>query len=353
MWKIGDVNIANPIVIAPMAGISNVAFRTIAKEFGAGLIYSEMVSDKAICYSDKKTMNMTQINEDEHPIVLQLFGHDIDTMLKAAIYLDQHTSCDIIDINMGCPVKKIIKSGAGSALMKEPEHVYELVKTIVEAVKKPVTVKIRAGWDDHNMNCVEIAKLCEKAGAKAIAVHGRTRSQMYSGKADWQWVKKVKEAVTIPVIGNGDIKSVEEAVSRMQETGCDAVMIGRGVLGDPWLIKDLYAYFNQVEIYKMDNDEKFTWILEHAKRLITLKNENVAMKEMRGHACWYIQGLPYNHRMKDCFAKLNTYSELENLLQAYSEFIILSNDEQSEQAKEFFNGCLEMLSVNCNSAQNL
>ncbi len=345
MWKIREIEIENPIVIAPMAGVSNEAFRGIAKEFGAGLIYTEMVSDKAICYSDKKTFDMTKVSENEHPISMQLFGHDLETMVKAAIYLDQHTDCDIIDINMGCPVKKIVKANSGSALMREPEHVEVLVSAIVKAVKKPVTVKIRAGWDDNQLNCVQIAKIAEKAGASAIAIHGRTREQMYLGKADWQWVKKVKQAVNIPVIGNGDIHTKEEALQRMSETGCDAIMIGRGILGDPWLIQELSNYFqgnNQSE--NITPEQKIMLIQSHATRLTDLKGESIAMKEMRGHACWYVQGFPYNARMKDCLAKISTREQLDELLKRFLLFIHYDWEKQKEIARPFFEECFEIVS---------
>lgn len=343
MWKIRNIEISNPIVIAPMAGVSNAAFRTIAREFGAGLIYTEMISDKAICYSDKKTLQMTRMEENEHPLTMQLFGHDLDTMVKAAIYLDQHTDCDIVDINMGCPVKKIVKSEAGSALLKDPEYIETLVRAIVQAVKKPVTVKMRIGWNQHTINGIEVAQRIERAGASAIAVHGRTREEMYLGKADWSWVKKIKESVSIPVIGNGDIQTAEEAILRMKETGCDAIMIGRGVLGDPWLIQTLNNLLENKETLPMSDNHKLDWILEHARRLIGIKNESIAIKEMRGHACWYIQGMPFNNRMKDLLAKICTLSQLEMLLDQYRSFIRLSSDEQAEQAAEFFCSCQKIM----------
>ena len=339
MWKIREIEIANPVVVAPMAGISNVAFRTIAREFGAGLIYTEMVSDKAICFSDKKTLSMTHMDDSEHPLTMQLFGHDLDTMTQAAVYLDQHTRCDIIDINMGCPVKKIVKSQAGSALMQDPDYAAKLVEQIVLAVKKPVTVKMRAGWNTKTINCVTLAKKLERAGASALAVHGRTKDEMYLGKADWNWVKEVKQAVSIPVIGNGDIRSVEEAIQQQNETGCDAVMIGRGVLGDPWLIRQLANHFEGHDITPMDNKEKLLWILEHARRLIAIRGEHVAIKEMRSHACWYIQGMPYNSRMKTVLAKMTLFSQLEQLLFQYQNFLELDSDDQLEAAEAFFVQC--------------
>ena len=325
MWKIRDIEIANPVVVAPMAGISNSAFRTIAHEFGAGLIYTEMISDKAICYSNKKTMDMTQLEEGEHPIAMQLFGNEEESMIKAAKVLDQ-TDCDIIDLNMGCPVPKVVNAGSGSAMMKNPEATFDLVRKIVEAVNKPVTAKIRLGWDIPSINVVEMAVGLEKAGVSAIAVHGRTRSQMYDGQADWEWIRKVKEAVSIPVIGNGDIKSVEDAKKRMEESGVDAIMVGRGILGNPWLIRDLVRSFEQNEpVQPATPHEKLALALEHARRLCSLKGERVGMKEMRGHACWYIQGLQYSNRMKDRINQMTTYAEFECLVQAYEQSMATEN----------------------------
>ncbi|RGC44118.1 tRNA dihydrouridine synthase DusB [Absiella sp. AM29-15] len=317
-WKIGDIEIANQVVIAPMAGISNPAFRVICKEFGAGLIYTEMVSDKALYYENEKTIGMTDVEEGEHPLTMQIFGHDIETMVYAAKLLDTKTDCDIIDINMGCPVTKIVKSQAGSALMKDVDHAIKMTKAVVEAVKKPVTVKMRIGWDMDQITCVDLAKGLEAVGVKAIAVHGRTKKQMYEGHADWSYIKQVKEAITIPVMGNGDIRSGEDAKRMLDETGCDAVMIGRGVLGDPWLIKEVVHYLDTgKQLPPVSMEEKFMMARLHAKRLCNLKGEYVGMREMRGHAAWYVKGLPGSHKLKDALTKMETFDEMNQILDLY------------------------------------
>lgn len=318
--KIGNVEIANKVVIAPMAGITNPAFRQICKNFKAGLVCTEMVSDKAICFENKKTLNMTEVLEDEHPLSMQLFGHDIETMVKAAIYLDTQTNCDIIDINMGCPVTKVVKANAGSALMKDEEHAVKLVSEIIKNVKKPVTVKMRIGWDSDSTNCVSLAKKLEQVGVSAIAIHGRTKKQMYEGKADWSYIKLVKDAVNIPVIGNGDIRSVEDMINMLETTGCDMVMIGRGILGDPWLIQRCVQYLETGEISEETSvEEKFKLAYNHAVSLCELKGERVGMKEMRGHAAWYMKSLKFSHRVKDMVSKMSTLEEFDMILKNYKK----------------------------------
>lgn len=317
-WKIGDIEIANQIVVAPMAGISNQAFRLICKEFGAGLIYTEMLSDKALFYENIKTLAMAQINEEEQPITMQLFGSDIQSMVQAAKKLDQETNCKIIDINMGCPAPKIIKTNAGSSLMKNIDEAYHLVKAVVDNVSKPVTVKMRIGWDDNSINCVEMAKKMEEAGVSAIALHGRTRQQMYEGKANWEYIKLVKEAVSIPVIGNGDVRTPQDVKKMLAATNCDAVMIGRAILGDPWLIRRCVNYLeNNIYEEEITITDKFTMAKLHAQRLIEIKGEKTAMKEMRGHAVWYIKGLKFASQYKDRLSKVSTYTELCEILDDY------------------------------------
>ena len=330
-WKIRDIEIKNPLVIAPMAGISNSAFRSIALEFGAGLVCTEMISDKAIVYKNKKTLDMTFMNKEEHPLSMQLFGSEVDSMVKAAIFLDQQTSCDIIDINMGCPVTKIVKAGSGSALMKTPELAYEIVSEIVKSVKKPVSVKIRSGWDHNHINAVSFAQLMEKAGVSMIAVHARTRSQMYEGKADWGIISEVVDAVNIPVVGNGDMKTFNDALKMQEETNCTAIMIGRAVFGNPWLIQELSNYYEgNTKHIQISNNEKIMFILEHAERLIDLKGESVAIKEMRGHVCWYLSGMAFSTRIKDAVNQISTKEELFELLLWYKDILLLGKEQMIE-----------------------
>lgn len=323
---IGNVEIKNRIILAPMAGITNIAFRKIIKQFGAGLVYSEMVSDKAILYGNKKTIEMLNVDESEHPISMQVFGGDLESIVEAAKYIDQNSNCDIIDINMGCPVNKVLKSDAGSKLLLYPDKIYEIVKATVEAVSKPVTVKIRIGFDFEHINCVEVAKLIEKAGASAIAIHGRTRSQMYEGKADWSWIKKVKEAVNIPVIGNGDVRTAKDAKRMIDETGVDAVMVGRAALGNPWVVKQMVAYVEDgIELEDPTYEDRIEQCLKHAQELIEFEGERLAIREMRGHAPWYIKGIKSSSYVKNKLSKIETYQELEEILTDYREYLMTHN----------------------------
>lgn len=324
--KIGNVEIKNRIIMAPMAGITNVAFRKIIKEFGAGLVVSEMVSDKALCYGNVKTIDMLNVDENEHPMSIQIFGGDVESMVQAAKFVEEHSNCDIIDINMGCPVHKVLKAHAGSYLLQYPDLVYDIVKNVVNAVNKPVTVKIRIGYDFDSINCVEIARLIEKAGASAIAVHGRTRSQMYEGHANWDYIRQVKEAVSIPVIGNGDVKTALDAKRMLEETGCDAVMVGRAALGNPWVIQQMVEYVEHgVLLEEPTVDEKIDQCLRHAKRLILVEGEKNAVRQMRGHAPWYIKGLKSASVVKNQLSKVDTYQQLESILEAYREYLHTGN----------------------------
>ena len=319
MFKIGNIELKNNVVLAPMAGISNSAYRTIIKEMGAGLIVAEMVSDKAIMYGSKKTQDMLYMTDFERPISQQIFGSDKESFVIAAKYIYENMKPDIIDINMGCPVPKVaIGSQAGSALLKNPEKVYEIVKSVVDSVPIPVTVKIRSGWDEKSINAVEIAKVIESAGASAITVHPRTRKQGYSGKADWNIIKKVKGSVHIPVIGNGDINSCYDAKRMLEETGCDAIMIGRGVLGNPWIIKECVDYLEKgIEPKKVSIEEKINMIKRHLELLITTKPYKVAILEIRSHAAWYLKGLPNTKDLKENIFKTTKKEELIELLDCY------------------------------------
>ena len=315
-WNIGNVEIKNQVVLAPMAGICNSAFRRIAKEMGAGLIYAEMVSDKALLYKSKKTEDMLYMKDEERPISQQIFGSDKESFVEAAKIVCEKMHPDIIDINMGCPVPKVaVSAQAGAALLKNPDKVYEIVKSVVEAVSIPVTVKIRSGWDKNSINAIEIAKVCERAGASAICVHPRTRSQRYEGLSDWNIIKEVKESISIPVIGNGDIRNVDDAKRMIELTNCDAVMIGREVLGNPWLIRDIVNYLEDGALPKViSKDEKIDMCIKHMNYLLSFKDEKTAVLEMRSHIAWYLKGLDGVNEVKREIFKATTEKDVLEIL---------------------------------------
>lgn len=332
MWKIGDVEINNRVVLAPMAGVCNSAFRLTVKEFGAGLVCAEMVSDKAILFNNPKTMKMLYIDENERPLSLQIFGGEKDTLVEAAEYVDQHTTADIIDINMGCPVSKIIKCEAGARWLLDPNKIYEMVSAVVERVNKPVTCKMRIGWDEDYIYAVENAKMAEKAGAAAISLHGRTRVQMYEGKADWDIIKQVKEAVDIPVIGNGDVTSPELAEKMLQETGVDAVMIGREALGNPWMIYRTVHYLETGELIGEPTvGEKIEIALLHLRRLVELKGEKIGVMEMRKHASWYLKGIRGNGKARKALNQADTEQEMIDILHQFEQDVKAKEQERVEQ----------------------
>ncbi len=324
-WKIGNVTIKNQIVMAPMAGFSNTSFRKIVKEMGVGLIYAEMVSDKALVYQSQKTIDMLKMDEMERPIAQQIFGSDKTSFVQAALYVEKVMKPDIIDINMGCPVPKVaLKNQAGSALLKDPLKVKEIVSEVVQHVKIPVTVKIRSGWDENNINAVQIAKVIEEAGAKAICVHARTRSQGYSGHADWNVIREVKKSVSIPVIGNGDVTSPELAQKMLLETGCDAVMIGRGLLGNPWLVKACLDYLESGHYSTISSLEKVDMMKKHFEMLKNDKNEQVALLEIRTNLLYYLKGMPKNKEIKQLVCQTKTETDLQRVLEDY--FIYLKEN---------------------------
>ena len=318
MWKIKNVEINGKIVVAPMAGISNMTFRRICKSMGASLVVAEMVSDKAITYGNEKTFELLRMNDDERPISQQIFGRDVKSFVEAAKIVEEKMKPDIIDINMGCPVPKVaVKNQAGSALLKNPEKVGEIIKAVVGAVNVPVTVKIRSGWDQSSINAVEIAKIAEANGASAITVHARTRAQGYSGKADWNIIKEVVNAVDIPVVGNGDVISCYDAKKMLDETGCSAVMIGRGLLGNPWLIKECVEYLESGKLPEViDYNEKIDMMEYHLNKLCEDKTEKQAVLEIRNHLLNYLKGLPENKEVKNqvcrCKSRLEIIEVLEN-----------------------------------------
>ncbi|MBP1153514.1 MULTISPECIES: tRNA dihydrouridine synthase DusB [unclassified Paenibacillus] len=320
MLTIGNVTAPNKVVLAPMAGVCNPAFRLIAKEFGTGLVCAEMVSDKAILHGNHRTLEMLYVDEREKPLSLQIFGGDTETLVEAAKYVDQNTNADIIDINMGCPVPKITKCDAGARWLLDPGKIEQMVSTVSKAVSKPLTVKMRIGWDDDHVYAVQNAKAVENGGGAAVSVHGRTRVQMYTGHANWDIIKEVKEAVSIPVIGNGDVFTPEDAKRMLDHTGVDGVMIGRAALGNPWMLYRTIQYLTHGELPDEPSpQEKIRIAILHLDRLTALKGESVAVKEMRKHLAWYLKGLHGGARIKDAIMEQTKREAMVQLLNDYVE----------------------------------
>ena len=313
-WKIGNVRIENRFVLAPMAGVTDMPFRTLCKEQGAGLICMEMISAKAISFHNKNTIALMKIDPCEHPVSMQLFGSEPELMAEVAKSIEDK-DFDILDINMGCPVPKVVNNGEGSALLKNPELIVQIIKSVSSAIQKPVTVKVRIGFENAPVDIVEIARRAEDAGAAAIAVHGRTRQQYYSGTADWDIIRQVKEAVSIPVIGNGDVDSPLKAEALLKQTGCDGVMIGRAVRGNPWIFREMNHYFQTGELFPRPSSEEIReMILRHARAQIALKGEFTGIREMRKHVAWYTAGMRHSAGLRRASNTIESYEALQELL---------------------------------------
>ena len=312
--KIGNVTLENNLILAPMAGVTDLPFRLLCRRQGAGLLCMEMVSAKAIYYKNKNTELLMEIHPEEHPVSLQLFGSDPDILAAMAAQIEERPF-EILDFNMGCPVPKVVNNGEGSALMKDPKLVEEILTKLVKAVKKPVTVKIRKGFDEEHVNAVEIAKIAESCGVAAVAVHGRTRQQYYSGKADWDIIRQVKAAVSIPVIGNGDVTTGEQAIRMREETGCDGVMIGRGAQGNPWIFRELLEYEKTGKLPERPSPEVIReTMLRHARLQMEYKGDFIGIREMRKHVAWYTKGMKGSSKLRDEINRTESYEELEALL---------------------------------------
>ena len=314
--NIGNVSLDNRVFLSPMAGVTDLPFRLICKQKGCGMLYTEMINAKALCYND-------EIEDEEHPIAIQIFGSEPEYMGRAAEILNSHSN-EILDINMGCPAPKVIKNGDGSALMKNPKLAEQVMKAVVEHSTKPVTLKIRKGWDDNSVNAVEIAKIAEQAGISALAIHGRTREQYYSGKADWDIIKEIKDSISIPVIGNGDVFEIEDAINMLEKTNCDAIMIGRGAQGNPWIFNRINHYMQTGEILaKPTAEEKISTAIEHMKLAVAEHGEYVAVREMRKHIGWYIKGLKNSARYRD---EINKLTDCESVIMKLKELSLTQSE---------------------------
>lgn len=312
--QIGNVTLPNNLILGPMAGVTDLPFRLLCKEQGAGLLCMEMVSAKAILYKNKNTKPLLTIDPRETPVSLQLFGSDPDIVSQIAHQIED-LPFDILDINMGCPVPKIVNNGEGSALMKNPKLAGEIIEKTVKAIKKPVTVKIRRGFDEDHVNAVEMARVAQESGAAAVAVHGRTREQYYSGKADWDIIRQVKEAVSIPVIGNGDLLCAEDVIAMEEQTGCDGFMIARGAQGNPWIFKQILHYFETgQQLPKPELGEVADMILRQAKMMLDFKGEYIGIREIRKHAAWYTTGYPNSSKLRDAINTVETFEALEEMI---------------------------------------